>query len=133
MPPPFVSVVLSRNVQGQLGEDTAAGYLLDLGWQVLRRHYTCRYGEIDIIAFSEGGLVFVEVKSYKHGSIVSPLTAVTPAKQKRLVHAMQHFLVYAYSAEAAFLRFDLVVATPYVVLEHFQNIIDGEVINQLRY
>ena len=51
---------LWRQRRGQQGEALAAAYLLQQGYRIQQRNYRCRYGEIDIIAWDEATLVFVE-------------------------------------------------------------------------
>ena len=113
---------------GQSGESVVVAYLVELGWRILQTNYHCRYGEIDIVAFTPAlELVFVEVKTYKRQAMVSGLSAVTVAKQRRLVAATQHFLGYQIlDFVPQVIRVDLVLATPYVVLEHLQNVLSGE-------
>ncbi len=113
---------------GQAGEAVVVAYLRELGWRILQTNYHCRYGEIDIIACTlDSELVFVEVKTYKRQAVVSGLSAVTVAKQRRLVAATQHFLGYqVLDFVPQTIRVDLVLATPYVVLEHVQNIVGGD-------
>ena len=113
---------------GQSGESVVVAYLVELGWRILQTNYHCRYGEIDIVAATPAlALVFVEVKTYKRQAMVSGLSAVTVAKQRRLVAATQHFLGYqVLDFVPQVIRIDLVLATPYVVLEHLQNVVDGD-------
>lgn len=47
---------------GKWGEDVAAWYLDKNGYEIITRHYTSRFGEIDLIAKDNDELVFVEVK-----------------------------------------------------------------------
>ncbi|MFN5065002.1 MAG: YraN family protein, partial [Aphanizomenon sp.] len=35
---------------GNIGEDLVAKWLQSTGWEILRRRFWCRWGEIDIIA-----------------------------------------------------------------------------------
>ena len=72
------------NETGKLGEDYAAGLLLEKGYRILERNYHSRFGEIDIIAQNSEYLVFAEVKTREEHFSVSPLESVTAAKQKKL-------------------------------------------------
>lgn len=69
------------------GEERAARYVEELGWQVLDRNWRCRTtGELDIVAFdpAEGTYVFVEVKTRSGTAFGHPLDSITPAKANRL-------------------------------------------------
>ena len=57
---------------GKKGEDMVTGFLMKNGHTILKRNYLCRFGEIDIIAKKEDILLFVEVKTRKENSLVSP-------------------------------------------------------------
>jgi len=48
---------------GQKGEEIACYYLEQRGYEILKRNYYDRVGEIDIIAYKEYVIHFVEVKS----------------------------------------------------------------------
>ena len=51
---------------------------------MLDRNWRCRDGELDLILEGEGVVVFSEVKTRSSGAYGSPLSAVTPAKQRRI-------------------------------------------------
>lgn len=46
-----------------MGESLASEYLLGKGYQMLKRNFRTRFGEIDIVADKDGVTVFVEVKT----------------------------------------------------------------------
>jgi putative endonuclease len=47
---------------GDLGEDSACGFLEDRGYRIIERNYRCQLGEVDIVALDEDTLAFIEVK-----------------------------------------------------------------------
>ncbi|WP_277668287.1 YraN family protein [Caproiciproducens galactitolivorans] len=73
-----------NNASGKTGEDYAARYLEDMGFQITARNYHSRFGEIDIIAENKEFIVFVEVKTRNKNYEVSPLEAVSLGKQKKI-------------------------------------------------
>ena len=77
---------------GAAAETLAAEYLVSLGLKIIDRNVHCGGGEIDIIAFDDGVLHFVEVKARRNDAIVSPLESITPAKVKRLKRAALAYL-----------------------------------------
>ncbi len=54
---------------GRIGEDIAAKYLENRGYQIIQRNYRKKWGEIDIVVEKDDVLHFVEVKA---GSCTEP-------------------------------------------------------------
>ncbi len=79
---------LLRRLLGGAGERAAARHLRRQGFRILARGYRTPWGEIDLIARDGDVLVFVEVKTRRHGA---PAEAVTPEKQRRLTLAALRF------------------------------------------
>jgi len=48
---------------GELGEKIALEYIKKKGYSIIECNFTCRVGEIDIIAFSHETYYFIEVKT----------------------------------------------------------------------
>lgn len=59
---------------------------------LLARNWTCRYGEIDIVARDGTTLVVCEVKTRTSDRYGSPLEAITPTKATRLRRLAAHWL-----------------------------------------
>ena len=59
-------------------------YLMRSGVNILERNYRCSRGEIDIIGFHRGCLVFFEVKYRNDDRFGTALEAVGSAKQENL-------------------------------------------------
>jgi putative endonuclease len=81
-----------RRWLGSSSERAAARYLRRQGWSLLRRNYTCPYGEIDIVALEGSCIVFVEVRSTGSGDEERPAASVDKLKQQRLTKLALHFL-----------------------------------------
>ncbi len=77
---------------GSRSERAAARFLRRLGYRIVTRNYTCRYGEIDLVALDGGCLVFVEVRSTGTADASRPAASVDHAKQRRLTDLALHFL-----------------------------------------
>lgn len=78
---------------GTLGEDIAERYLKKRGYKILSRNYSCRGGEIDIICFRFGKLVFVEVKARSNDLFGRPSDAVDTEKIKKIKKAAHDFSI----------------------------------------
>lgn len=76
---------MDRKQLGNYGEDLAAFYLKNRGYQILERNWHCRLGEIDIIAQDAGTIVFVEVKMRSDSEYGPPQLAVSFRKQRQIV------------------------------------------------
>jgi len=77
---------------GAAAEDLAAVWLKRQGLTVLARNYRIKGGEIDLVCRDGDTLVFVEVRLRSHGGYGGAGASITPAKQRRLVLAAQHYL-----------------------------------------
>lgn len=81
-----------RNGVGAWGEDRAAKYLKKKGFRILERNYSCRCGEIDLIAADRSFVVFVEVKLRKSDAFARAAEFVDWRKQARLRTAAELWL-----------------------------------------
>jgi putative endonuclease len=81
-----------NKILGAFGEDLASKYLEDNGYKVLERNFSCRAGEIDIIALDVDTVVFIEVKTRTSERFGMPSEAVSPTKQKKLVKTALYYM-----------------------------------------
>ncbi|MFN6535805.1 MAG: YraN family protein [Nostoc sp. EkiNYC01] len=119
---------------GHFGEDLVAQWLQSTGWVILHRRFSCRWGEIDIIAEHSGEcgeqrgtaaegripnsalptphsiLAFVEVKTRSLGSWdAGGRSAITPQKQAKISRTAGIFLAQ-YPEKADYpCRFDVAI------------------------
>lgn len=68
---------------GRRGEDAAARFLANRGYDIVERNWTCAAGEADIVALDGNVVVFVEVKTRSDASMGFPAEAVTAKKRER--------------------------------------------------
>ena len=50
-----------RYILGRKGEDVVVNYLKNINYNILDRNFSCRQGEIDVIALDGNYVVFVEI------------------------------------------------------------------------
>lgn len=81
-----------HNELGNLGEELAAQYLTDKGYEILERNWRNIHKEIDIIAKDSKVLVIVEVKTRQTDEYGNPDIAVTKQKQWRLISAANAYV-----------------------------------------
>lgn len=88
---------LSTREKGNKAEDIACNYLKDRGFSIIERNYLKKWGEIDIVAFKDKVLHFIEVKSVTIASdqvtrSYRPEENVHLLKQKKLRKIIQTYL-----------------------------------------
>lgn len=77
---------------GRWGEEAAARYLAERGYEILARNVRTKFGELDLVMQQGKQLVFVEVKARSGNQFGQPEEAVTPAKQRHLAEAAESYL-----------------------------------------
>jgi len=79
---------------GKLGEDLAYQYLQKSNYKILERNFTCRQGEIDIVAKDnrKKELVLIEVKTRTNFKYGNPCEAVNRHKKKHIYYAGQYYI-----------------------------------------
>lgn len=130
---------MSTKALGHMGEESAALYLMNNGYEILGRNVYIGHDEIDIIARNDTHLVFAEVKTRRARPGINdrygrPANAVNRQKQTCLMRAARQYLRdHAGEYPALIPNIDVieVYADPasdtYHVLEirHFKNAVNG--------
>ena len=93
-------------LMGREGEAEASRYLERKGYKILGLNYSCRYGEIDVIAEKGGYAAIVEVKLRESAEFAEAREFVTRAKQAKLRRAALHWMMT--SGTSLQPRFDVV-------------------------
>jgi putative endonuclease len=110
---------------GRRGEDIAHRFLQRAGIVIVDRNYRMASGagEVDLVGWAAGTLVFVEVKSRNTEEYGAPDRAIGPQKQWSLIRAARE---YARHAEVPWdkVRFDVVnvVFTKPPSVTHFRDV-----------
>ena len=92
---------------GATGERIAAKALKRKGYRILAKNYRCPIGEIDLIAWDAGTIVFVEVKSRASDKHAYPEVNVTRQKQRQVARVARFYIQHK-SAHEYPARFDVV-------------------------
>lgn len=94
---------------GRLSESHAARFLRRRGYRILERNFRTVGGEIDLVAFRDGVVVFVEVKGRTEPVGLDELQTVTPTKRARIISAAHGYATLKdLSREDVLLRFDVI-------------------------
>lgn len=81
-----------RREFGNRGEDLAAVFFVQRGFRIVARNWSCRLGEIDLIAERDGKIHFVEVKTRKSLAYGHPEESITRTKLSHLAKAIESYL-----------------------------------------
>jgi putative endonuclease len=104
------SFSITSSAFGRQAEEIACHYLEKKGYNILRRNFACRFGEIDIIAEKGKTVCFIEVKARTNVSFGPPTIFVTPQKQARIKKTALFFIT-AKKWDALSFRFDVISIT----------------------
>ena len=89
------------------GESLARKFVKKRGFKILKRNYASKTGEIDIVAYDRGTIVFVEVKARISEDYGRPELAVTREKRRKIVKTALHYLMVNNISDRDY-RFDVV-------------------------
>lgn len=113
---------------GRWGEEAAARYLAERGYEILARNVRTEFGELDLVARHGKQLVFVEVKARTGNQYGQPEEAVTTTKQLHLAEAAESYL-QANPQLASDWRVDVIAINRKtgkdLEIAHFENALDG--------
>ena len=76
---------MDKKLAGRFGEQTAAEYLKKKHYKIIGLNYSCRFGEIDVIAKNSKYIVFVEVKLRRSDAFAEAKEFVTQSKQEKII------------------------------------------------
>ncbi len=111
-----------HNQLGIEGEKIAADFLKSKQYSIVEQAWRHRHKEIDIIAFDNDVLVFVEVKTRTGNYWGNPEEFVTKRKQKfMIVAAEQYIKKISFSGESRFDIITIVLTENSKKIEHIEN------------
>lgn len=83
---------MKRQQRGHAAEQAAVALLRSKGYTILATNYSCRIGELDIVAQDGDELVFIEVRSRASGRYGDALATVGATKQKQVTRVAQAYI-----------------------------------------
>jgi putative endonuclease len=83
---------MNRRSVGRYGEQVAAAYLRQHGYEIIVENWRCPRGEIDLVACENTTLVFVEVRTKTTSRFGTPEESLDRRKIQRLHRLVQAFL-----------------------------------------
>lgn len=82
----------AHNELGKWGEDLAAEFLKEKGYEILERDWKSGHHDLDIIAKDGRTLVIVEVKTRRNRIFGDPEEAIDYRKRQNLQSAINHYV-----------------------------------------
>ena len=82
----------AHNELGKWGEDLAAEYLQEKGYEILERDWKSGHYDLDIVAREGDTLVVVEVKTRRNRLFGDPEEAIDHKKLRSLQSAINHYI-----------------------------------------
>ena len=101
------TIRILKHELGILGEQIATNYLKSQNYEILNRNFSCKQGEIDIIAKDNKEYVFVEVKTRTNSDYGEPVDSVNKIKQKHLKRTIEYY-IYINKLEEEAIRMDII-------------------------
>ena len=98
---------MKNKIEGEGGEISATQFLIDEGYRILQTNFKTKFGEIDIVAFKDGVIVFVEVKRRSTLAYGRPIEAVDFRKQQKIRKVAEFYLMMKHKPYAD-CRFDVI-------------------------
>ena len=83
---------MSSKEIGNMGEDIAEDFLVNNGYEILRRNFYSQYGEIDVIVKKDGQIRFIEVKTRTNEKFGNPEDSVNKKKIDCMISTALCFL-----------------------------------------
>ena len=98
-----------RRAVGHWGELAAADFLKEQGFRIVTMNWSCRFGELDIVAENGRYLLFVEVKLRRDAAHGAAREFVSAAKRQKIIRTAMFWLAgHASAAQALQPRFDVI-------------------------
>ena len=82
----------AHNELGKWGEELAAEFVEEPGYEILERDWKSGHHDLDIIAKDGGSLVIIEVKTRRNRLFGSPEEAIDYKKRLSLLSAINHYV-----------------------------------------
>ena len=100
---------MNTKIRGEEGENRACNYLLSKGYAIIERNWRTKGGEIDIIAYKNDIIVFVEVKTLPNGTSDMIQRELNYQKRERILKTSKRFLLNHRQYSNSYIRFDVIV------------------------
>ena len=100
--------MINKREIGSKYENIAREYLIKNDYRIIESNFSCKIGEIDIIANNESYLCFIEVKYRDKNSFAKGIYAVNSYKQKKIYNVAKYYMLKNNIKDDTACRFDVV-------------------------
>ena len=81
-----------NRIIGDMGEEKVVWHYRLKGYKIIARNFSCRYGELDIVAQKGDTIIVIEVKTRKNASFAQAKEFVDYHKQNKIKNTTNIFL-----------------------------------------
>ena len=99
---------MNKRSLGKEKENLAANFLMHQGVKILERNFSCNVGEVDLIGWDRGYLVFVEVKYRKNTNAGYPQESVSKYKRRKICLVSNYYKMQKHYGDNVPVRYDVV-------------------------
>lgn len=99
---------MNKRIIGGNKEEVAVAFLLENNYEIICRNFTCKSGEIDIIAKDGKTLCFIEVKYRKNSRYGYAVESINIKKQQKIYRCANLYLMKNNMDFYSNYRFDVV-------------------------
>lgn len=103
-----------NRIIGNKGESISTNFLTQKKYKILETNFKNKFGEIDIIAFYKGTIIFIEVKSRNNLNYGMPCESVTKKKQQK-IKSVANYYIYIKNLFNYNVQFDIIEVIFYPV------------------
>jgi putative endonuclease len=97
---------LNTIFKGKSGEEFVCSTILSWGYKIVERNFLVNFGEIDIIAYDNDILCFIEVRSKSNSLYGHPSETINSKKQNSIKKVAEYFLIKHHLSNIP-IRFDV--------------------------
>jgi putative endonuclease len=111
-----------HNELGKAGEEAAVKYLEGKGYVIRHRNWRYLHFELDIVAYKDGAVRVIEVKTRSNDDFKEPVEAVNRQKRMRIMKATNAYIKYFNLDQPVFFDIITLVGSEGIFkIEHIEN------------
>jgi len=116
-----------KREKGDWGEDKACNNLLNRGYKIIDRNFSCKIGELDIVAVKDKCICFIEVKTRNSVEYGLPCEAVDAHKRRNIIYTSEYYMrqnKWSYELQPRYDIFEILTLDNGVYFRHLEGAFD---------